>query len=217
VAGGKAGEVIEAVSAVEIETALQQVGAGLLTTHRAARRVGQGSVSPVLLSVLQRLQRRDWVGDDILAAEMLAEVRGEKPSGRRLAVDLDELSSAVADRGDYPGGYLNTETGDVVSAALTDELSVGAEYVVDVDSGEWVHLVEDGRAGWQDMADFAAAVEDRRIRGLLEDAAHGRGAFSRFRRAVDQAGLHAEWHSFAVDRAFGRARQELADLGLRPA
>jgi hypothetical protein len=46
---------------------------------------------------------------------------------------------------------------------------------------------------------------------------HGRGAFSRFRRAVDRADLGEAWYCFADDRRWGRARQQLADLGLRPA
>jgi hypothetical protein len=169
------------------------------------------------MSVLQRLQFRAWEGDDILASEMLAEIRGEEPEGRPLTVDLDELSSTITDHGDYPGGYLNTQTGEVVPAALTDESAVGDEYVVDVDSDEWVHLLEDSRDSWQDMADFAARAEDPRISEMLEDAMSGSGAFSRFRRAIDQTGLGHEWHCFADDRRWGRARQELADLGLRPA
>ena len=217
VASGNAGDVLEAVSAVEIETALQQVGAGLLRTYRLAKRAEQTSLSPVLLSVLQRLKLRGWVGDDIVSAEMLAEVRGEEPDGRPLAIDLGEPISTMTDRGDYPGGHLNAQTGEVIPAALTDELAVGEEYAVDVEDGDWVHLIETGEEGWQDMADFTTAVRDPRIREVLEDAVHGRGAFSRFRRAIDQADLAAEWHCFADDRQWGRARQRLAQLGLRPA
>lgn len=216
-AGGKPTDVIASVSAVDIETALQQVGAGLLGTYRAAKRTERESLSPVLLSVLQRLQFRGWEGDDILAAEMLAEIGGEEPNGKPLAVDLDEVSSTMTDHGEHPGGYLNTQTGEVIPAALTDEFAVGEEYVVDVEDGDWAHLVDDGREGWQDMADFTATIEDQRIRGMLEDAVHGAGAFSRFRRAIDRAELSAEWHCFADDRRWGRARQELADLGVRPA
>jgi Plasmid pRiA4b ORF-3-like protein len=216
IASGTAAEVLDAVSAVEIETALQQVGAGLLNTYRAASPADQAALSPVLLSVLQRLQRREWEGDDILAAEMLAQTRAEEPNGKPLLIDLDELSTTMADRGEYPGGYLNTQTGEIVAAALADEYAVGEESVVDVEDGIWVHVVDDGRAGWQDMADFAATVEDPQIRQTLEDAAHGKGAFSRFRRAVDRADLGIAWHCFADDRRWGRARQELADLGFRP-
>jgi hypothetical protein len=52
---------------------------------------------------------------------------------------------------------------------------------------------------------------------MLEDAVQGKGAFSRFRRAIDRANLAEEWYCFADDRRWGRARQQLADLGLRPA
>jgi hypothetical protein len=218
VAGSKASDVIAAVSAVEIETALQQVGAGLLRTYRAAKSAERESLKPVLISVQQRLQRRGWEGDDILAAEMLAEIRGEELDGRSLVVDLDELSSTMADHSDYPGGgYLNTKTGEVVPAALTDRYVVGDDGVVDIESDDWVHLVDDSRDRWRDMADFAVSVKDPRIREMLEDGVSGKGAFSRFRRAIYQADLGDEWHCFADDRSWGRARQELADLGLRPA
>lgn len=218
VAGGKASDVIDAVSAVELEPALQQVGAGLLRTYRTAKVAERGPLTPVLISVLQRLQRRGWEGDNILAAEMLAEIRDEKPTGKPLVVDLDELSTTMADHSDYPGGgYLNTETGEVIPAALTDESAVGENAVVDVDDDEWLHLLDDSRDGWQDMADFAVSVKDPRIRATLEDAVSGKGAFTRFRRAIYQADLGNEWHCFADDRRWGRARQDLADRGLRPA
>ena len=217
VVSGRAGHVVEAVSAVEIGTALQQVGAGLLATYRATKGAEQASLSPVLGSVLQRLQQRDWIGDDILAAEILAEIRGEEPKGRPLPIDLDELTSSISVDAEYPDGYLNTRTGEVIPAVLTDASMVGEEDAVDVEDGDWAYLVQDGQEEWQDMADFAATVEDARIRGMLEDAVHGKGAFSRFRRAVDRADLWAAWHCFVDDRRWGRARQELADLGIRPA
>jgi Plasmid pRiA4b ORF-3-like protein len=217
VASGRPGDVIEAVSAADIETALQQVGAGLLTTYRTARGADRTSLSPVLITVSQRLQRRGWVGDDVLAAEMLAELRGEEPNGRAVPVDLDELSYMMADHdAAYPGGYLNIETGEVVPAVATDAGMVGEEAAVDLEDGDWVHVLDESRDGWQDMADFASAVEDRRTRETLEDAVQGKGAFSRFRRAIDRADLDEAWHCFADDRRWGRARQELADQGLRP-
>ena len=215
-ASRKAGDVMAAVSGVEIGTALHQIGDGLLKTYRAANPAERESITPALISVLQRLRLRGWDGDDILAAEMIAELRGEEPSGRPVAVDLDELGSTMADRGDYPGGYLNTETGEVIAAVLTDEFAVGKEDAVDVEDGDWVHFVEDGQESWQDMADFAAAVEDPGIRGMLEEAVSGKGAFSRFRRTVDRADLGDEWHCFVDDRRWGRARESLAALGLRP-
>jgi hypothetical protein len=215
VAGGNARDIREAVTSVEIETALQQVGSGLLKAYRTADRPEREPLSPVLISVSQHLQLRGWVGDDILASEMLAELRGEQQNSRPLRIDLDELSSTMADHGEYPSGYLNTQTGQVVPAVLTDEYAVGDEEAVDVEGGNWVYLVDDSQQGWQDMADFAAEVEDPRIREILEEAVHGKGAFSRFRSAVHRADLGAEWYCFADDRRWCRARQELAELGLR--
>jgi hypothetical protein len=200
-ASGSPGDVIEAVSAVDIETALQLVGTALLTTYRTARGPERTSLSPVLTSVSQHLQRRDWVGDDLLAAEMLAELHGEEPNGRAVPVDLDELSDMMLDHDrEYPGGYLNIDTGEVVPAVATDAGMVGKEAAVDLDDGDWVHVLDESRDGWRDMADFASAVEDLRTREMLEDALQGKGALSRFRRAIDRADLREAWHCFADDR-----------------
>ena len=74
----------------------------------------------------------------------------------------------MADHSDYPGGaYLNTETGEVVPSFATDASTVGEEYAVDVDTDDWVHLVDESHEGWQDMADFAVAVEDLRTQGRV--------------------------------------------------
>jgi hypothetical protein len=211
------GDVIEAVSGVDIEPALQQVGTGLLATYRTAEGAERTSLSPVLLSVSQHLQRRGWLGDDVLAADLLAELNGEEPNRRAVPVDLDELSDIMVDQDqEYPGGYLNTQTGEVVPAVASDAGMVGDEAAVDLEDGDWVHVLDETRDAWQDMADFATAVEDLRTREMLEDALRGRGAFSRFRRAIDRTDLREAWHCFADDRRWGRARQELADLGLRP-
>ena len=86
---------------------------------------------------------------------------------------------------------------------------------MDIESEEWLYLVDDGESGWNDMAQFVEALPAGAVRDGLADAIEGRGAFSRFRQAVDDADLGGEWHAFSDDRKWGRTRAELARLGIR--
>ncbi len=213
VMAGKVKDVIEALAGVSIVTALQQVGTGLVRTHRAAKPAGRRSMVPIILSVLQRLQGRGWAGDALLADEMLAVIRDEKFPGEVVAVDLGQLSLTMSDR---EGGYLNRRTGETLPASGTDPMVIGEEYAVDPEDPDWLHLVDDNRESWRDMEDFAESVADPFIRQSLETAVHGKGAFSRFRSAVHAVDLGREWHCFSDDRRWGRARHQLSDHGLRP-
>jgi hypothetical protein len=103
----------------------------------------------------------------------------------------------------------------VVPALLTSEANVGEDAVVDVESEAWLYLVDDGEYGWNDMAQFVETLPAGAVRDQLTDAIEGQGAFSRFRRAVDDADLGGEWHAFSEDRKWGRALAELARLGIR--
>jgi len=67
------------------------------------------------------------------------------------------------------------------------------------------------------MAAFTAGVRAADVRQRLERAIEGRGAFRRFRDAVHDEGLADAWFRYADDRAMGRARQFLADQGIRVA
>jgi hypothetical protein len=121
----------------------------------------------------------------------------------------------MGSRSDEPGAYLNSRTGEVVPAFLTAEANVGEDGAVDVESEEWLFLVDDGESGWSDMAQFVECMPEGAVRDRLADAIEGRGAFSRFRRAVEAADLGDEWHAFSEDLKWGRARAELARLGIR--
>lgn len=65
------------------------------------------------------------------------------------------------------------------------------------------------------MAAFAERQHDATLRERLERAIEGRGAFGRFRDLVHQEGLADQWNAFSTDRRLGRARQFLADEGIR--
>lgn len=65
------------------------------------------------------------------------------------------------------------------------------------------------------MAAFAERHHDAALRQRLERAIEGKGAFGRFRDLVHQEGLADRWYVFSADRQLGRAREFLADKGIR--
>lgn len=205
----------DAITGVRLDPALQQVGTVLLKLWRAGSAADRRTLEPYAAAVVTRLGFRRFEGDDLLHEELLAMLQHRQRDGEVIPVDLDELTTDMGSRSEEPGAYLNSRTGEVVPALLTSEAYVGEDAVVDVESEEWLYLVDDGEYGWHDMAKFVEAMPTGTVRDRLADAVEGRGAFSRFRRAVDDADLGAEWHAFSDDRKWGRARAELAGLGIR--
>ena len=205
----------DTIAGVRLDPALQQVGTVLLMLWRAASATDRRRLEPFAVALITRLDFRRFEGDDILREELLASLQGRSLEGEVLAVDLDELVTDMGSRSDEPGAYLNSRTGEVVPAFLTAEANVGEDGAVDVESEEWLFLVDDGESGWSDMAQFVECMPEGAVRDRLADAIEGRGAFSRFRRAVEAADLGDEWHAFSEDLKWGRARAELARLGIR--
>lgn len=85
IAQGDAAAFLAAVAGRDIDDALQQVGEGVpmaLATDRAA-------AEPLARTVIARLEDRAAPGDDVLAEDLAAAVRGQAPGGRVLPVDLD--------------------------------------------------------------------------------------------------------------------------------
>ncbi|MGV9743391.1 hypothetical protein ACWDTG_00515 [Rhodococcus zopfii] len=53
------------------------------------------------------------------------------------------------------------------------------------------------------------------MRERLQRAIEGKGAFHRFRDPVHRERLAEPWYAFCADRRLGRAREFLADNGIR--
>lgn len=211
---------LDALTDVEIDSALQLIGTALLQVYARASAPTCRRLEPVMMSVLNRLEIRRWEGDDLLAAELLATVNGEETELRVVPVRLDDLEIALSTNdSEHPGGYLNTNTGEVVPAFMIDE--VFSDEVVDVDGPEWIYLdPPESRTGWRDMEAFAETVLDPRLRDLLLRAIAGRGAFRRFTDVLHQEAdepTRARWFLQRDDALLGRARQLLAGHGIRPA
>lgn len=212
---GGARDLLDALTGVHLAPALQQAGSALMATwHRTVRQSERELLSPMMISVVNRLGDRGWEGDDVLAEDLLATVRDEELAGTALPVDLDELTTTLGGGEHEPGSYVHTGTGEVVPPFMGEEMMVGEDAAVDLEDPAWVWVPLEGGT-WSDMAGFVETLPDGADRTRLEEAVRGKGAFSRFRRAVHDLDLGPAWHVWSDDRRWGRARQALADAGIR--
>lgn len=213
-ARGDVAGILAAIQGRNVDELLQHVGTAAQVVLAADRARGES----LALSLLNRLSERATPGDEVLAEDLLAQLRGEPLADRSVAVDLSELASAIEGDPVEPGGYLDLTTGEVLPSVLTDPAEVGEDAYVDVeqDPERWLWLDGLGsRDGWADMAAFTAGERNSQVRGRLESAIQGKGAFRRFRDVIEEEGLVERWHAYADDRQIGRARQYLAGHGLR--
>ncbi|MHA7167438.1 UPF0158 family protein [Arthrobacter bambusae] len=215
IAAANASRFLAVVMGHDIDDVLQQVGAGIPMALEQRRREAE----PVALSVINRLRWRDGAGDQLLAEDLLAYLRGVPPTGRAVPVDLDMLSVVLeGDPGLSTGGYLDLSTGQVYDDAATDPMIVGEDAAIDVEEEpeRWLRIDRsDSRDGWRDMAAFAERQHDKALRERLEHAIEGKGAFARFRDIVHGENLSEDWYAFSTDRQMGRSREFLADNDIR--
>jgi len=215
VAAGDADLFLAAVTGREVDDVLQQVGAGIPMALEQRR----GPTEPVALSVINRLTMRASAGDEVLAEDLLARLRGEPLKGRVVPVDLEMLCAELeGDPSMSSGGYLDLGTGAVYDEAAADPMMVGEDAAIDVEDqpDRWLWFDRTGsRDGWRDMAAFAHRQREARLRERLERAIEGKGAFGRFRDVVAEENLSEQWHAYSTDRQLGRARSLLADEGIR--
>ncbi len=206
---------LAAVTGRDIDDALQQVGAGIPMALNQQRQ----ETESMALSIINRLTWRGGPGDQVLAEDLLAGLRHEPLTGRVVAVDLDILSTVLeGDLGISTGGYVDLRSGEVYDDSATDPMMVGEDAAIDVEAepDRWLRFDRTGsRDGWRDMAAFADRQHDAALRERLGRAIEGRGAFRRFRDLVHDEDLAEQWYAFSTDRQMGRAREFLADEGVR--
>jgi hypothetical protein len=208
--------ILAAIEGRDLGDVLQQVGMGVQVVLTEDRRRGEA----LAVSLLGRLDDRCQVGDDILAEDLLAQLQGTPLMTRHLPVDLSDLGSALSGDPLEEAGCLDLQSGEIISAVLLDPAYVDEDDVVDVESepDRWLWLERrDGREQWNDMAEFVARQRNADLRRRLEAAIEGKGAFRRFRRALDGEDLVGPWRRFSGDREIGRARAYLAERGIRVA
>ncbi|MBT1003883.1 UPF0158 family protein [Paenarthrobacter sp. DKR-5] len=215
IAAADAARFLAVVTGCDVDDALQQVGAGIPMALEHRRQKAE----PVAMSVINRLTWRGGAGDRVLAEDLLAGLRRVPLTGQVVPVDLDMLSTVLEGDPDISsGGYLDLRTGQVYDDSATDPMMVGEEAAIDVaeEPDRWLRLDRTGsRNGWLDMAAFAERQHDAPLRERLEQAIEGKGAFCRFRDLVQAENLSEQWDVFSTDRQMGRAREFLADNGIR--
>jgi hypothetical protein len=208
--------ILAAIEGRDVDELLQHVGLGL----QVVLAVEPGRGDALALAVLNRLEERGLAGDDVLAEDLFAQLRGTPLAARHLSVDLSELADALSGDPMEPGGYLDLRSGEVIPWMLVDPMYVSEDDDDFIDLEEepdrWLALDRPhSRAQWQDMAEFAARQPNADLRRRLETAIEGKGAFRRFRNAVHEEDLAEHWNRFFDDREIGRARAYLADQGIR--
>lgn len=204
---------LEAVTGREIDDALQQIAGGI---PMALEQVREDAES-LALAIHDRLMVRQGPGDAILAEDLLARVRGRSLPGRELRIDLDMLASLLhSDPARSEGGLVDLRTGETYPAEVLDPAVSGIELAIDDEPDRWLAVEPIGpREGWNDMALFTESQRDPVVHERLVRAIEGRGAFRRFRDQVGRAGLMSAWNPFSTDREIGRAREFLAERGIR--
>jgi len=206
--------VVEMTGPAVPENGLQAFGDWVLA---ALEQDADGAVEAARLMVAA-LRERYWEGDDVLADQLDALLRGGAMQDLRpVPVDLDELAGILEGDPVYGGGRIDLVTGEAWPAPAVDYArETGQEDEDESDDPDkwlWVHC-EGSRDGYRDMERFIETVRDPRRAARLEIAISGRGAFRRFKDALGRCpGELDRWYAFSAERQRGRARAWLADAG----
>jgi hypothetical protein len=130
--------------------------------------------------------------------------------------DIGEIATGLQDQADYDYRHLvNPNTGAM--GFWTRDGGIDGENPVDLDDLDLIPISPLPSYVWyQDMADFAEGISDKRAGQRLARAVRGKGAFRRFKNELYEG--HPEllpaWHEFSDIRAERRAVNWLADNAL---
>jgi hypothetical protein len=209
--------VVDALRGRVLEDVLQMAGDGLLVA--LSKGIPEAREPAARCAALLR-EASDSGAEDL--ADQLEAALGLQPYPmlRPLAIDLEDLSSMLEGDRLPGGGRIDLERGETWPSE-TEEVwaeEFGDEEDLDEAGSErwlWVECLG-SRDGYRDLEDFIDTVSDSR-REMLELAIAGRGAFHRFKDALDRwPGELERWHLFSSERSRGRARAWLAGQGYRP-
>ena len=204
---------VQLVAEAGIDRHLQEVGEVVLTVLERDRSAGESAAK----ALAELLTKRAWTGDEDLAALLVEIADGRASEGRRIRADLDGVADLLEGSIDMGfGGVLDCDTGDAwPEGVLDDWAGDGDAPDPDGDPERYLFIPNVGsRDAWEDMRDFAADVEDDKLRDQLLDAIDGRGAFSRFKRVLAQHDdLRVRWYAYSAETRAGRARDWLAAEG----
>lgn len=123
----------------------------------------------------------------------------DRESGRLVAVDLELYRAAKSKRS---GGEELAETGSQeLELARTIVADKGRRFVAGPGPADFPE--------YQTMQDYVASLTDRTLAFELAQAIKARGAFRKFKEALDQFGMRHDWLAFR-DRALDRCARDWA-------
>ena len=163
-----------------------------------------------------RLRERDWPGDFELAQELDrdADAKALTP----LHVDLDELCDVLDQGHGVAAARIHFATGAIWTAAtIENSLDAGID-ISDLDHDDrWLPVNPEGSGeAFHDMGQFLQEISEPDLRQRIQRTLEGRGAFRRFRDALEHyPHLEDRWLGYRDDRRRGRARAWLAAHGYR--
>jgi hypothetical protein len=203
-----------AAEVLQSADALQLLGDGLLPAIDQRAEGAREAAS----ACVAKLRQRGWDGDDLLA-DHLEGLIGAEPTLTLmpLAVDLEELANILEGDPVYGGGRIDRRTGEVwPQPAIDYAVEIGDEGESGSESSErWLRVECLGSVeSYRDMEFFIGAIDDASKANRLAAAIDGRGAFRRFRGALDAWPEELDrWYAISEERQRGRARAWLAERG----
>jgi hypothetical protein len=131
---------------------------------------------------------------------------------------LDELGTALTGGDVDSVAFFNVKTGAIehfMHNLGDQETARISQAQADTDMRKVAPVTTEVRYGI--MSDFIGLVEDITVAGRLRSAISGKGAFRRFREAVDEDdGLRRRWLSYRTKRHYLLALDWLHRLGIKP-
>lgn len=210
--------IVDLVSSLRPDECLQSVGAALLVPLAA----NVNAARSLTERCINALRDRNWDGDAELVTVLESALgSAAAPRLRALPVDLEALADVLGQGVGEEPGILDLKTGEVWHG-------FAIEYALDTDApdappepdGTLALEVPPQGSGdaHRDMRDFIRTVDDPRLAERLVRAVDAKGAFHRFRDALESTPDElTRWQAFSDDRRLGRARSWLADAGCQPA
>ena len=199
--------------------ALQLIGDGLIRalTEQIER------AAELAADCIAELAERDWPGDTELSEQLHALLgTGPAPMLRPLPVDLAELADILEADPTHGGGLLDLHTGQVWPQSTIDYAHQSSDEIEGApdqgdDPDRWLPVECEGtNEAYRDMQTFIDTLTDPQQSDWLRIAIQGRGAFRRFKDALERTPEELDrWFALSEERQRGRARIWLADAGYK--
>lgn len=127
---------------------------------------------------------------------------------------LEELLSEAEETDDIEAVLLaQTDRSDDERQSLLEALRIERDF----DNRYRLIPRQDSHDGYRDMQEYIWALEDGRLRELLDVAIQGSGAFRRFKDVLARySEARAEWFRFRDEREAQRMRDWFASIGIEP-